>query len=264
MTAARPQWGGQSRFYLPNEDARAVRHALKALLDMGMSIRRPVFVGGSGMVLLDVLAELPDLECATFVDVAPFQCSFFEMLRNSVTAAHTAADLRTWFRDTVFPDLTEHFQKRGQTFTWPGVEAAMEHHFGIRFFFDDSVLAEVRRRLQVVEIRCANMIDYLCADQCAHDFIYLSNIADYIAPDDLRRVITAGYDMRAPLYLLQTDVGREAVSMVNLTRHALVREHDISTYLNTINRGLGSPGLDKPWNRKGRISVLIPDDRSTL
>ncbi len=263
MTAEQPQWGGQSRFYLPNEDARAVRHALQALREMDLPVRRPVFVGGSGMVLLDVLAELPDMESATFVDVAPFQCSYFEMLRNSVAAAHTAADLRSWFRDTVFPDLTRHFQKRGQTFTWPGVERALEHLFGIRFFFDDNVLAAVQRRLPNVKIRCTNMVDYLCSGQHNHDFVYLSNIADYIAPIDLRRVTSACCDMQSPLYLLQTDVGREA-AFLEITTGPQVREHDISTHLNTINRGLGSPELDKPWNRKGRISFLVPDYRSTL
>lgn len=262
MTAPQPQWGDQSRFYLPNEDARAVRHALQALRKMDMPVRHPVFVGGSGMVLLDVLAELPDLESATFVDVAVFQCAYFEVLRENVAAARTAADLRAWFRDAVFPDLARHFQKRGQTFTWPGVERALEHLFGIRFFFDDSVLASVQRRLPTVKTRCANMVDYLCSGRHSHDFVYLSNIADYIEPGDLRRVTSACYAMQAPLYLLQTDVCRTAGALESGTGPQL-REHHVSTHLNTINRGLGSPGLDKPWNRKGRISVLVPDYRST-
>ena len=48
---------------------------------------RPVFVGGSGMVLLEASAVLSTLERATFVDIAPFQLDCFRELLRAVGRA---------------------------------------------------------------------------------------------------------------------------------------------------------------------------------
>ena len=76
-----PDWEGETRFYLPNEDAEVARGVLSLL---PVPPHRPLFVTGSGMLALDMIPSLPwdaQIEC---VDLSPFQKTYLEKLCETV------------------------------------------------------------------------------------------------------------------------------------------------------------------------------------
>lgn len=254
MTSRRnPEWGQGSRFYLPNEDATMVRKALAALPGPA---RKPVFVGGSGMVLLDALADLPDLETATFVDVAAFQERYFERLLAAFETARSASDLRDWFAAEVYPELSAHFMKRGQAYPLANVMAALEHRFSIRFFFEDSVFQTIRRSLSAIRINRTDVLTYLASRSMDHDFIYLSNVPDYLGKMRLVETFRACREMEAPVYLLLTSACENPDLVRGCWENNGYSRHAVSSALSAQNQGLGSHALNAAWNRPGDIHLL--------
>jgi len=252
-----PDWGRMSRFYLPNEDAAVVRRALAAL---GATIRRPVFVGGSGMVLLDALAELPELERAEFVDLAPFQVEYFGRLLTALEHCPSAAQLRDWFAAEVYPELKEHFLGRNQRFELAGVLKALDERFSIRFFSEDAVLEAIRPALARIGVQRSDILGYLAAPGAEHDFVYLSNVPDYLSGPDLERLFAVCRGMNAPVYLLLTSACGDADSVRRSWERHGYRSHSVSNTLTKDNRGLGSQTLNAAWNRPGGIHLLTPCD----
>jgi len=258
MSGNEPDWGGGSRFYLPNEDA-AVSCAALALLRYRP--RRPVFVGGSGMTLLEAAGTLPRLDSATFVDIAPFQLEYFKLLRRNIEAASSPETLRSWFAKAVYPELRAHYLARGRDYALPRVLTALEENFGVRFLFEPEAFARVRQILDKIAAVRADIGSYLAGEDAAHDFISLSNVPDYLPEAALRALFTACQAHNAPVHLLLTsacpdrDAPRRAWEEAGFTPHAA------TPHLNKINRGLGSPSLRNSWNRPGSVHLLLPKDK---
>lgn len=255
MPEATPDWGRESRFYLPNEDAAMVRKALSLLES---PVRRPVFVGGSGMVLLDALAELPDLESADFVDLAQFQVEYFHRLLDALGDAESPATLREWFAAEVYPDLVAHFLTRGQTFPLEKVMAALDNRFSVRLFFEDAAFQKARHTLPHIQIRQSDILGYLSSMKAEHDFVYLSNVPDYMPESDLDELFRICRAADAPVYLLLTSACTNPAQARHCWEKHGFSEHADSPVLSEQNRGLGSHTLDASWNRPGSIHLLIP------
>ncbi|WP_428561386.1 MAG: hypothetical protein ACP59X_18815 [Solidesulfovibrio sp. DCME] len=261
MNPAGPDWGGGSRFYLPNEDAGVVRAALGYFRPRA---RRPVFVGGSGMMLLEAAAGLPRLQRATFVDVADFQCDYFHRLRRALAGCATPGELRTWFADTVYPELCRHHQARGRAYGLEQVLEALRQTFRLRFFFDPAAFRRAQAVVdRVVPVR-ADIAGHLAATPQAHDFIYASNVPDYLGRDGLAAFFAACRGHAAPVYLLLTSACADPEAVRQAWEAAGYAPHPAAKGLDARNRGLGSPRLARPWNRPGTVHLLVPQDaRST-
>ncbi len=151
MSAPALAWGSAQRFYLPNEDARPVAAALASVRPPA---RTPVFVGGSGFVLLEAAARAAPDAAPTFVDVAPFQAYWFRQVTRALEAAAGAADLQRWFAEQLHPRLATHYQGRGQGYPLHAVLGAAEELFGLSLLRDDVVLARARRLARDTTLRC--------------------------------------------------------------------------------------------------------------
>ncbi|WP_300161022.1 hypothetical protein [Solidesulfovibrio sp.] len=261
MSAPRPDWGNASRFYLPNEDAAVLRDALGRL---GNRARRPVFVGGSGMALLEAAGVLPELEAATFVDVAPFQVAYFRRLLDAVRAAGTPGGLRAWFAEAVYPELRAHYLARGRDYPLPRVLDALENIFGIDFFFDAAALARAKAAAGRTAVVQGDVAAHLAAST-GHDCIVLSNVPDYLDAAGLAGLFAACRRHQAPVYLLLTSACPDRDAARLAWERAEFAAHPDAAALDARNRGLGSPTLCAPWNRPGTIHLLVPNaQRSAL
>lgn len=255
MNAHPPEWGCGSRFFLPNEDAAVVCGALKSL---DRRVCRPVFVGGSGMVLLEAAATLPELEQVTFVDIAPFQLHYFQELLRAVTLAKSPESLREWFGRAVYPALRDHYRLRGQEYEPDQVMNALKAHFGVTFFFDPETLDRVRNTVDKTGTVRDDIVSYLGRQEKVHDFIYLSNVADYLPETAMKRLFAACRTRLAPVYLLVTSACPDREGLRLCWESAGYAPHPASDRLDRENRGLGSTRLDKRWNRPGSIRLLVP------
>lgn len=250
-----PFWGAASRFYLPNEDAAAVSEALTLL---GGNVRRPVFVGGSGMVLLEAATKLSRLECATFVDVARFQVEYFEKLALAIGVSSSREALYDWFCHAIYPPLRDHYRDRGQSYSLGQVLAAMTANFGINFFSEDAAFLAVKRIMAKVNAVRNDIVSYLAGQDKSHDFIYLSNVPDYISETDLKELFASCFAQQAPVYLLLTSACNDPLAVRQAWKNAGYVPHPATNLLNRMNRGLGSLTVMKKWNRPGSIWLLKP------
>jgi len=257
MIPAAPTWGLNSRFYLPNEDAAVVCTALR-LLDR--PVRRPVFVGGSGMLLLEAAVALPALERATFVDIAPFQTEYFQRLVRAIEGAESTDALRAWFCLSVCPELKNHYRRRGRRYNLGNILAALTEHFGLSFFFDEDAFHRVQRALASIDTVQDDIGSYLLGTGVRHDFIYLSNVPDYLPRKDMETLFEACRAQKAPVYLLLTEACRDQEAVRQAWAMAGYVPHPAIHELNRHNRGLGSATNGKHWNRPGFIWLLLPGE----
>jgi S-adenosylmethionine:diacylglycerol 3-amino-3-carboxypropyl transferase len=255
MNEHQPNWGSGSRFYLPNEDAAVVCTAL-GLIDR--EVRRPVFVGGSGMVLLEAAACLPRLEMVTYVDIAPFQLDYFRKLLDAIALAESPDGLRKWFGRAVYPELRDHYRMRNREYGLDRVMRAMAQNFGVSFFFDPEKLRRVRETSGMARMVRDEIVSYLERQSEIHDFIYLSNVPDYLSGTTVEKLFAACRARGAPIYLLETSACPDRPGLRRAWERAGFEPHPASDRLNLENRGLGSIRLDRDWNRPGSIYLLMP------
>ena len=261
MSGPSPDWGGGSRFYLPNEDAAVVCAALASLRPLP---RNPVFVGGSGLTLLEAAATLPHLQSAVFVDVADFQFAYFRMLLRAVTESASPEMLRAWFARTVYPELRRHHLARGRDYALEQIFTALRDTFGVRFFFDAPAFDRVQRTVDRIAAVRSDIGSYLARERLAHDFIYLSNVPDYLGEAALQTLFTACQTHKAPVYLLLTSACPDPDAVRRAWEAAGFLPHAAAPRLDAQNRGLGSPSLARAWNRPGTIHLLVAtNQRST-
>ncbi|QXE92648.1 hypothetical protein KP001_09065 [Geomonas subterranea] len=250
------QWGDKSRFYIPNEDARTVRAALN-LLDA--SPRRPVFVGGSGMVLLDALSELPRLEEIAFVDISEFQVAYFKSLLLALKGCSTPSALTGWFSEIIYPQLHYHFSKgRGHEYPLEGVLQALKELFHIRFFFEEEPLDGIKPLLGRIRVHEQDIAAFLTEPARDYDFAYLSNVPDYLPQERLPDLFAACRLRGAPVYLLLTEACPDAGKVRAAWERVGYREHPATGDLTEQNSGLGAFNLKRVWNRRGRVVLLMP------
>jgi len=256
-TEKQPSWGDESRFYLPNEDARMLRKAISVLPEKPV---RPVFVGGSGMILLDAIAEMPELQEASFVDISAFQVTYFQELLTAVKRFWKADSLNLWFRTEIYPQLFEHFRsRRNKIFFRDSVVSTLRDLFSIRCFFDDRFFFRVKEHCERITVEVSDIVSYLARNAFKHDFIYLSNVPDYLSKKDLTNLFSSCAERGAPVYLLLTSACADCDSVITAWEQAGYREHSCSSELTEENRGLGSAKLMRSWNRTGNIYLLTKD-----
>lgn len=249
-----PDWGGGSRFYLPNEDAAVVCAALELF---GNRPRRPVFVGGSGMTLLEAAGRLPRLETATFVDVADFQFEYFRLLLRALEGAGSPAALRSWFGRAVYPDLHRHHLLRGRAYSLRQVLAALGDIFGLRFLFDQEAFDRARSVAGRTAAVRGDIGSYLATTRTRHDFVHLSNVPDYLGETALATLFAACRAHKAPVYLLLTSACPDPGAAQRAWADAGFVSHPAAPRLDGGNRGLGSRTLRTTWNRPGTIHLLV-------
>lgn len=188
-----PDWEGETRFYLPNEDAEVARDVLSLL---PVPPHRPLFVTGSGMLALDMIPSLPGdarIEC---VDLSPFQKTYLEKLCETVRGAKTSRELREWLKSAILPELNAFYARRGSHYSFENVISAMRSFFRVRFFFDDEHLARVREGLDRVHGVTGDMVARV--GQGGYDFVHLSNIVDYLTPFSLGELFSGAARYGAP------------------------------------------------------------------
>ena len=261
MNGRNPDWGGGSRFYLPNEDAAVVCAALAGLRP---APRNPVFVGGSGMTLLEAAATLGRLTSAVFVDVADFKFEYFRMLLRAVTESASPEMLRAWFARAVYPELRRHHLARGRDYALEQIFTALRDTFGVRFFFDAPAFDRVQRTIDRIAAVRTDIGSYLARKRITHDFIYLSNVPDYLSQAALQALFTACQVHKAPVYLLLTTACPDPDTVRQAWETAGYAPHPVSPRLDAHNRGLGSPALDRTWNRPGTIHLLVATDQRSI
>jgi hypothetical protein len=248
-------WGDTHRFFLPNEDARAVAAAMALLPHAPVS---PAFVGGSGMVLVQAAAGLPGKVSPVFVDLAEFQTRFFTFFAAALAKANTPDELRWWFAMEVFPSLRDHYRSKSQEYCLERVMPALRDLFGIELFYSQAVLDKAKDVAGRTTVHRADIGDYLCRAQRRHDFIYLSNVPDYLSPREAASLFAACREHPAAVYLLLTSACADPGAARAAWERAGYAEHPGAGAVNDLNRGLGSPSLARPWNRPGSIHLLMP------
>ena len=251
-----PLWGDGSRFFLPNEDAGIVREAISLLEREPVS---PVFVGGSGFLVAEAVRTLPEASRATFVDISSFQVKYFREFLKALEASGSPEQLRGWFSRTVYPRLRDHFLEiRNSLYGEDQVFRAMESLFRVRFFFEAEPFRQAKKAMGSVEVVHDDIVNYLGKRVQGHDFVYLSNVPDYLAPERLDGLLDSCRSAGAAVCALLTEACGDCEAVSAAADRAGYTVHPGSTALSSRNRGLGSRTLDRPWNRKGEILVLIP------
>ena len=192
------------------------------------------------------------------MDVAPFQAYWFRQVTRALEAAAGAADLQRWFAEQLHPRLATHYQGRGQGYPLHAVLGAAEELFGLSLLRDDVVLARARRLARDTTLRCQEISAYLATCETRHDFVYLSNVPDYLDPDALARLLDACRRHGAPVYALVTSVGPTPEAFQAAAARAGLALDPGSCTLDGQNRGLGARTLDRPWNRPGTIHLFQP------
>jgi hypothetical protein len=251
-------WGSEHRFFLPNEDARPVAAALAAA---DLPARAPVFVGGSGFVLLEAVARAAVDARPSFVDVAPFQTAYFQEVVRALETAHSAADFRSWFAEELHPRLSAHYRARGQDYPLDAALLAARDLFGLSILFDDARMGAARRAARNTSVFCEEIVSYLSRCDTRHDFIYLSNVPDYLDASALPGLFTACRRHCAPVYALVTSACARPQAVLAAAMDAGFARDPRSCTFDGQNRGLGSRTLDRPWNRPGTIHLLSPRSR---
>ena len=254
MTSPGPLWGEESRFYLPNEDAGVVCRAVSFLEKKPC---HPLFVCGSGMVALEVISRLSTEAVATLVDVSDFQIDFFKKLCGAIKRSEKAEDLITWFKEKVYPDLSKHFEKRGENYPIENILSALREIFRISFFFDIQTLEDVKSRIDSINLIHDDIAGYLAKAKTPHDFVYLSNIPDYLGEDECAGIFASCAEMKTPVYFLLTESCKNKEAVKSAWVNSGYVEHPLSEELSAENRGLGSKPLRKKWNREGRVHLLL-------
>ena len=256
MSRKVPSWGIESRFFLPNEDAGIVREAIHLLERDPVS---PVFVGGSGLLVAEVARSLPETSRATFVDISSSQVEYFREFLEALEASDSPEQLRGWFSKTVYPRLKDHFlEVRSSLYREDQVFKAMESIFQLKFFFEAEPFHQAKRAMESIEAVHDDIANYLERGARGHDFVYLSNVLDYIPPERLDILLGQCRLTGAAVYALLTEACGDHKAVSGAVDRAGYTVHPGSTDLSARNRGLGSRTLDRPWNRKGEIMVLIP------
>jgi len=253
MNGALDQWNTTKRFFVPNEDARVVELALGLLPRPVLS---PAFVGGSGMLMLQAAACLPEDAEPFFVDISLAQARLFVRLQYALEAAKTPEDLRAWFAAEVYPDLRAHYAQRGRDYPLENVLDALKNIFGIGLFFYPEDFAKARRAARRALSRVSEVGTYLAGREREHDFIHLSNVADYVAAPSLPALFAACAAHPGPVFLLLTSACPEPEAVRLAWEQNGYREHPAGAGLTEANRGLGSAALARPWNRPGTIHLL--------
>ncbi len=261
MMIVQPSWGQKSRFFLPNEDAHVVCEALGMLKE---APRFPVFVGGSGLLLLEVVGTLPEDTGAVYVDVSRFQVEYFGKFLKALKRCDSPGQLREWFCAEVYPILRDHFTKvKDHLYREDQVLTAMEKLFRIRFFFEQEAFTRAQAAGELVEVFHEDIHDYLEKTERRHDFVYLSNILDYLPPEKVSSLFRSCMASRSSVYALITETCADQKAVARTWEGADFELHPRSADLSTINRGLGSRELKRPWNRKGEIWLLTPGKNVT-
>ncbi len=248
-----PDWEGETRFYLPNEDAEVARDVLSLL---PVPPHRPLFVTGSGMLALDMLPSLPGdarIEC---VDLSPFQKTYLEKLCEAVRGAKTSQELRDWLKSDILPGLNAFYARRGSHYSFENVISAMRRFFRVRFFFDDEHLARVREGLGRVHGVTGDMVTRV--GQGGYDFVHLSNIVDYLTPVSLGELFSGAARYGAPLFFIQTTACPSADALEHAWKSAGYEPCPENRALCEKNCALGTLHSMKPWMRSGRVCLLFP------
>lgn len=253
MIRSAKDWEWESRFFLPNEDAQVARAALAAL---PAKPARPAFVCGSGMLLLDVLADCPGAQ-AVAVDISSWQISFFRKLRDALRTMACTAELRAWFVAGVYPRLREYYLRRGQYYAPDAVMSAIQDRFGLRFFTDEKVFGTVKEHCGTVGTVHGDMADWLVRRAADYDFVHLSNIVDYLPPAVLPGMFSACRERRAAVLLIRTSACAHDGLPRAAWREAGYAVHPVSAELDRMNRALGAPRAEKPWMRTGETVLLV-------
>jgi hypothetical protein len=256
MIVSQPLWGRKSRFFLPNEDAHVVREALTLLKEPP---RFPVFVGGSGLLLLEAVRALPGGSKSVYVDISRFQVEYFGEFLKALDRCDSPGQLREWFSAEVYPVLRDHFVKvQDRFYREDQVLGAMEKLFRIRFFFENEAFAKAKAAGELVEIFHEDIQDYLEETHHQHDFVYLSNVLDYLPLEKVSSLFRSCKASRSAVYALITEVCADQEAVARIWEGVGYEVHPRSAGLSTINQGLGSRSLERPWNRKGEVLLLTP------
>ncbi len=251
-----PSWGVESRFFLPNEDAGMVREAICLLEREPVS---PVFVGGSGFLVAETARSLPETSIATFVDISSSQVEYFREFLEALEASGSPEELREWFSRKVYPRLRDHFlEVQNSLYREEQVFRAMESLFKVRFFFEAEPFHQAKKALESIEVVHDDITNYLKKGAREHDFVYLSNVLDYIGPGTLDGLLGLCSSTGAAVYALLTEACGDPEAVTGAVDRAGYTVHPGSSDLSARNRGLGSRTLDRSWNRKGEIMLLIP------
>jgi len=224
--------------------------------------RKPVssvFVGGSGFLVAEVARSLPETSRTTFVDISSSQVEYFREFLEALVTNDSPEQLRGWFSRKVYPRLKDHFlEVRNSLYNEDQVLSAMESLFQLKFFFEEEPFHQAKRAMGSVEVVHDDITNYMERGAQRHDFVYLSNVLDYIPPARLDGLLGQCRLEGAMVYALLTEAcgDHEAVSgALDRTGYTV---HPGSADLSARNRGLGSWTLDRSWNRKGEIMVLVP------
>ncbi len=258
QAAKPPDWTGATRFFVPNEDAAVARMAL-ALLPT--KPQRLLAVTGSGMTALDLLPELPLGASMTCIDLSAFQKNYLRELLATVRAAENPAGLQGWLRNQIVPRLNAHYRSRGQSYSYDKVLRALRELFRIRFFFDARTLAVVRARLSMVKNLQGNLLEQVAGAE-EYDFVHLSNIVDYLSPEE--RTTLFGHCARkgTAIFCIQTTACPDPQVLISTWQTADFAPHPGNESLNAANRALGTHHPTRPWMRPGNVYLLLPPSKT--
>jgi hypothetical protein len=251
------QFRTTKRFFVPNEDARVV---IKALGLLPRPVLSPAFVGGSGMLMLQAATCLQGGVEPVFVDISLAQARLFVRLQYALELARTPEDLCRWFAAEVYPELREYYAGRDQDYPLENVLNALENIFGIGLFFDPEDFAKAKNAARHALPRVSDVATYLAHRKRDHDFIHLSNVADYLPPRSLEALFAACATHPGPVYLLLTSACPDQGAARLAWEQNGYREHPASADLTKANQGLGSATLTRPWNRPGTIHLLCREE----
>ncbi|MDP6625720.1 MAG: hypothetical protein QGG87_04610, partial [Nitrospinota bacterium] len=98
---------------------------------------------------------------------------------------------------------------------------------------------------------------YLAQTKIQHDFVYLSNLPDYLGEDECAGIFSSCAEMKAPVYLLLTESCKNKEAVKSVWINARYSDHPCSQEVTAENRGLGSKSLRRKWNREGRVHLLL-------
>ncbi len=253
MMIKEPDWGSSSFFFIPNEDTSIICEAISCPDTPPIN---PVFVGGSGMALLETMNTLPDKSNVTYVDISSNQVDYFRFLLSGLEKCYSAIDFQHWFVNTIYPKLRDHFIKfKNQVYNLDQVLSALENLFRTSFLFCDSLYQKVKATINRIKICRSDIISHLNKNE-QYDFVYLSNVADYIKPEYYNRIFNDCANNYASIYLLLTDACNQRKLLKKTWEKVGYKIHKNSQVLSKKNRGLGSLDLKKSWNRKGEIYLL--------
>ncbi len=256
MTIKEPKWGDSSFFFIPNEDTSIICDAILCLDKQPLN---PVFVGGSGMALIEAINTLPNNSNATYVDISSNQVDYFRFFLSGLKKSHSALEFQDWFINTIYPKLRDHYIKyKNQVYNQEQVLSALENLFRVSFLFCDASFQKVKSAINRINIKKSDILNYLNENN-QYDFIYLSNVVDYINPEYYSGLFNDCSRNNASIYLLMTETCNQGELIQKAWDKSGYRVHKKSRVLSAQNRGLGSLNLKRRWNRKGQVYLLTFD-----